>query len=93
MHTRRALSGEDTAAGSLREGGGVGSVFARYAGFVAVWMVLVALAPPASAHAELVRTSPADGQRLDTPPRAVVLEFTEQVQPVVTRLWTPTDDR
>ncbi|KWX00974.1 hypothetical protein LI90_2002 [Carbonactinospora thermoautotrophica] len=56
------------------------------AGFAAVWMVLVALAPPASAHAELVRTSPTDRQRLDTPPRAVVLEFTEQVQPVVTRL-------
>lgn len=39
-------------------------------------------APSAHAHAELIGTTPADGERLDAPPRQVVLEFTEQVRPV-----------
>lgn len=42
----------------------------------------VAWAPSAAAHAELIGTSPADGERLEEPPGQVVLEFTEGVQPV-----------
>ncbi|WP_434581779.1 copper resistance CopC/CopD family protein [Carbonactinospora thermoautotrophica] len=49
------------------------------AGFAAIW--LGPLAPAGFAHAELVRTIPAGGQRLDAAPREVLLEFNEQVQP------------
>ena len=49
-----------------------------------VWLLLVvagqvAAAAPASAHAELVRTTPADGARLDRPPAEVTLRFSESV--------------
>jgi len=44
------------------------------------WLLAAALPAPAFAHAELVATTPTDGQRLETPPREVVLEFTEQVR-------------
>lgn len=37
---------------------------------------------PASAHAELVATTPANGAHLDRPPPEVVLRFTESVSPV-----------
>src|SRR5882724_5051404 len=39
----------------------------------------IALALPASAHAELISADPADGQRLATAPRAVTLTFSESV--------------
>lgn len=38
-------------------------------------------APAASAHAQLVSVTPADGSVLDTQPPSVVLEFNEAVQP------------
>jgi copper transport protein len=43
----------------------------------AVWAVLVA--GPASAHAELVSSTPADGERLDSAPAEVQMTFTESV--------------
>jgi copper transport protein len=48
------------------------------------WLVLVVVAQvagaaPASAHAELESTSPANGARLDRPPAEVVLTFSEPV--------------
>jgi copper transport protein len=42
----------------------------------------VVSAAPAYAHAELVGSTPANGQRFDEPPSEVVLEFTEQVSVV-----------
>ena len=36
-------------------------------------------APPAGAHAELLTTTPGDGQTVDEPPSSVTLEFTEPV--------------
>jgi methionine-rich copper-binding protein CopC len=47
------------------------------------WLLAAAVPVPAFAHAELVRTSPIDGQRLDVPPAEVVLEFTEPVRLIV----------
>ena len=47
---------------------------------LAVVALLVLGAAPASAHAELVSTSPHDGARLDTAPHAVTLVFTEDVE-------------
>lgn len=44
------------------------------------WLLVAALPTPAFAHAELVATTPADGQRLEKPPPEVVLEFTEKVR-------------
>ena len=41
--------------------------------------LLVALAPPALAHAELVASAPAGGARLTAPPTELVLRFTEPV--------------
>ena len=42
----------------------------------------VVSAAPAYAHAELVDSSPANGERLQAAPREVVLRFTERVSPV-----------
>ena len=42
----------------------------------------VVTAAPAYAHAELVDTSPGNGERLDEPPTEVVLRFTEKVSVV-----------
>ena len=42
----------------------------------------VLTAAPANAHAELVDSSPQNGEQLDGPPRAVVLRFTENVTAV-----------
>lgn len=42
---------------------------------------LVALAMPASAHASLVETVPADGAATEPAPEAVVLRFSEDVAP------------
>lgn len=48
------------------------------------WLGLgVVAAAPASAHAELVASSPADLQILDAPPRSVVLLFDEEVVPLL----------
>jgi copper transport protein len=50
------------------------------AGLLAVFAALgVALAVPASAHAELVSADPADGQRVATAPAAVTLTFSESI--------------
>jgi copper transport protein len=46
---------------------------------IAVATVVVGLALPALAHAELVESSPADGAQLDTPPEEVLLVFNEPV--------------
>jgi copper transport protein len=45
----------------------------------ALFGAVVVLAPPAAAHAELVGTAPADGERLEEPPPQLTLEFTERV--------------
>jgi copper transport protein len=45
-------------------------------------LALVLAAAPAEAHADLVSTRPANGQRLDQAPRAVVLRFSERVSVV-----------
>ncbi len=45
-----------------------------------VLLLLVGLAPPASAHASLVSSDPVNGARLDASPRRVLLEFTERVE-------------
>jgi copper transport protein len=52
----------------------------RQAALVVVLAALAVLQPqPASAHAELVGTEPADHASLDEPPSEVVLTFTEEV--------------
>jgi methionine-rich copper-binding protein CopC len=43
---------------------------------------LVLLALPAAAHVHLVSSAPCDGQVLATPPRRVVLTFSEPVEPL-----------
>lgn len=48
--------------------------------------VLASPAAPARAHATLVESDPADGVVLSTPPRQVVLTFSEQVRPVPDRV-------
>ena len=40
---------------------------------------MVGSAPPASAHASLVETTPIDGQQLDAPPEQVTLTFNEPI--------------
>ena len=49
----------------------------------ALLAAFVALASPAAAHAELVGTTPAEGERLEHAPQQVTLEFTEQVTLIV----------
>ena len=49
---------------------------------LAVVSVLL-LAAPGSAHAELVKTTPANGQRLEAAPAQITLAFSESVN-----LWT-----
>lgn len=56
------------------------SVVRRGAGALLTALVLVVLlAAPGSAHAELVRTDPPNGQRLETAPTQVTLTFSESV--------------
>lgn len=52
---------------------------ALVAGLVAALVVLLT-GTPAWAHAELVGSTPADGEVIDGPPGAVVLRFSEQVE-------------
>ncbi|HVM03218.1 MAG TPA: copper resistance protein CopC, partial [Acidimicrobiales bacterium] len=56
----------------------------RWVGALAAfWLTTVALsvtAPPAGAHARLVSTRPADGDRFDRPPTSVVLRFSEPME-------------
>ncbi|HEX2064272.1 MAG TPA: copper resistance CopC family protein [Acidimicrobiales bacterium] len=52
----------------------------------AVAVALVALAAPAGAHALLQRSDPLDGARLDEPPAAVTLEFTEPPEPALSAI-------
>lgn len=44
--------------------------------------VLIGLAPTASAHAELLGTTPSNGEHLATSPTEIVLRFSENVAPV-----------
>ena len=60
---------------------------------LAAALALATVAGPSDAHTDLVSSSPADGARLDTPPRQVRLEFSEAVDPsfatvVLTRAGT-----
>ncbi|MGH3344427.1 MAG: copper resistance CopC/CopD family protein, partial [Carbonactinosporaceae bacterium] len=44
--------------------------------------ILLIAAPRSYAHAELLDTSPANGEHVDAPPSRIVLRFTEHVSPV-----------
>jgi copper transport protein len=46
---------------------------------VAVLVVGISIAPPASAHAFLVASNPADGSTVSAPPRVLKLDFSESV--------------
>ncbi|HEV7204215.1 MAG TPA: copper resistance protein CopC [Jatrophihabitans sp.] len=48
--------------------------------------VLLSPASPASAHAYLVSSSPADGSTVTTPPRTLTLHFSESVELAATRI-------
>lgn len=48
-------------------------------GMPLLFAALVASAPPASAHAELVSTSPTDTSRLTAPPKVVAITFSEDM--------------
>src|SRR5262245_57696184 len=57
-----------------------GSLFAAIAGSLLGGLVVLLLpATPASAHAALVRTSPAQGSLVATAPNEVILTFSESV--------------
>ena len=58
------------------------SLAALVASLVCAVAAQVAAAAPAHAHAELVATTPANGDRLEEPPSEVVLRFTERVSVV-----------
>lgn len=47
------------------------------------WWAAVLLGAPAAAHTDLVSVDPADGSRLDRAPRQIVLEFSEEMDPVL----------
>ena len=49
-------------------------------------LIALALAAPAFGHAELLRTSPPEGRTLERSPRAVVLTFSEGIDPALVRL-------
>ena len=51
---------------------------------LALTLALLALAPPASAHAEVLTSDPAQGARLDTAPAQVVLHLSEPIEPSAT---------
>jgi copper transport protein len=53
--------------------------------FIALWLLLGTLTA-ASAHAVLRESVPADGSQHDTPPREIVLRFSETVTPIFVRL-------
>lgn len=55
------------------------SGFVRFLGCWALVWVVGLQALPASAHTELVSSSPAQGERLDEPPATVELRFSEEV--------------
>ena len=44
-------------------------------------MGAVLFGAPAAAHTDLISVDPADGSRLDQPPRQIVLEFSEEMNP------------
>ena len=58
---------------------------------VAAVVASAAFAAAALAHAELLRSSPRDGQTLERSPRAVVLTFDEGIQPAFVRLRVQDD--
>jgi len=53
---------------------------------LAATLALLVPAAPAHAHNRLVGSTPADGARLDTPPREVVLTFVERLDPRYTQI-------
>jgi copper transport protein len=60
---------------------------ARLLQFILAAMAALLLLPvPAAAHAGLVRAEPAAGSMLVVPPQQIVLEFTERLDPTVSRL-------
>ncbi|HIZ36137.1 MAG TPA: CopD family protein [Candidatus Ruania gallistercoris] len=58
----------------------VGGLLRWLVAIIATGVMLVIGAPAASAHAELVGSTPQDGAALDSPPGEVVLTFNEPVQ-------------
>jgi copper transport protein len=52
----------------------------------AALLVALAIAATAFGHAELLRTDPRDGRTLERSPRAVVLTFSESIDPALVRL-------
>ena len=56
---------------------------AGVAGLLVVMGASLAVASPASAHSQLVSTTPADGAKLTTAPQSVVLTFNEALIPEV----------
>lgn len=75
--TPAAMSGPSAGAGRPR--GPVRRLTAAVAACCALFAVLLATAAPASAHAALIRTDPADGSVVQTAPHQVVLTFSEGV--------------
>jgi copper resistance protein C len=61
-----------------------------YVRFRLSWLLLVASASLAHAHATLSRASPSDGSTLSTAPQEVTLTFTETLEPAFSKL-TVTD--
>src|SRR5262245_62328866 len=49
-------------------------------------LLTLVVAPTAEAHANLVRSEPAGGALLDSPPDQVVLEFSEELDPAFSRV-------
>lgn len=54
--------------------------------FLTVWLAAVLWAAPAAAHAVLLQATPADRTTLADSPTAIVLQFSEPVQPLVLRV-------
>jgi copper transport protein len=53
---------------------------------ISALLVSLALAATAFGHAELVRTDPPEGTTLERSPRAVLLTFSEEIEPALVRL-------
>jgi copper transport protein len=64
----------------------------RRLAFLLALLLALAQAPPAFAHASLVRAEPADGAVLAQPPPTLRLTFNEPVSPLVIRLIAPSGE-
>ena len=58
----------------------------RLSVFIGVLLASLTLAATALGHAKLLRTSPQEGRTLDRAPRAVVLTFSEEIDPALVSL-------